>query len=178
LTLLFSGELLVHAALEMYVNTAYVVSQPLVDGINKFSSVRAIVPAHRIAPLKPGQNFKKIRMCRLVFLGYRAAILIHTLLLEAKVATAVDTEAVEQHGIDRAPFSFVECNTEIFGHRKDHLVVLIYAMNASGVFFAPLHPQILAFAEPVATAHRAADSRSSGSRYFMMQIVMRPTRLS
>ncbi len=107
MTLLFSGELLVHAALEMCVNTAYVVRQPLVDGINKFSSVRAIVPAHRIALLKPGQNFKEFRVCHFVFLSYRAAILMHTLLFEAKVATAVGTEAVEHHGIDRAPFSLI-----------------------------------------------------------------------
>jgi hypothetical protein len=136
----------------MNINRAYMLNQPPVDHIYKPPGFTGIIAIVCVTLNEPGQGLKKVRVCLLVFLGYRAAMFMHALLLKAEVATAIYIEAVEKRCINRTPTACVKRGTKIASHFEDHLVILVYAINARGEFFPPLHLTLPTFAAKTAIA--------------------------
>ena len=75
-----------------------------------------------------------------ILFGCGAAEFAHAMFLETKVAPAECPERFEQRRVDRISRPSFQCITEVFSHFEDHFVILIDALNASGVLVAPLHP--------------------------------------
>ena len=138
----------------MYVDVTNVVGQPLIYSVYKLTSVLRIIAIHRVAPPKFRQGFKKFHVGVFVSLGHGATVLLHASFLEAEVATAVESEGVEQHSVDCTTRTFVEGSTEVLSHLEDHFVILVDALNASRVIFPPLHSQLPTSVRMLTTTQR------------------------
>jgi hypothetical protein len=128
----------------MYVDVTNVIVKPLVYSVYEPPSVLAIEATRVVALPKSRQDLKETHVSLPVLLRHRTTVFVHALFFEVKVATAVAPEGVEQHKVDLAPVPFVEGSAEVFSYPKDHPVVLVDALDASGVVLAPLHRRLLA----------------------------------
>jgi len=156
----FRVSLLVDAPFEMNVDAADVVIQPLVHGVHEPPSIRMVVATRRVTLLKLREVLNEYFVCLLVLLGYGAAEFLHAPFLKAKMATAEETEGLEQHRVDCITPPHVQGSTEVFSHLEDHLVVLVDALDASGVIVAPLHVRHSHVIKTVAMANSGDASQS------------------
>jgi hypothetical protein len=81
-------------------------------------------------------------MGSLVLLGYRTAVFIHALFLECEVVLRIFRELAQCRKVRLTIQPLVEDSTKIFGPLEDRLMLLVYELDANGVFLAPLHTRL------------------------------------
>jgi hypothetical protein len=127
-----------HGGLELHVNPADVLRQPLIDHRHEGACLDMIEAVRGIALCKLRETGCKRGMCVPVLLGHWAVILLHTAVFEVEVVLHIEIEAFQQHAILLWGSSFIEGGLQVVRQCEDRPMLPINARNTDGILVRPL----------------------------------------